>query len=393
MATFVKRGKTWTVQLHLTDAEGAPIRPSKSGFPTKKSAELWASEMALKYNNGLSMTSSKMLLKNLAEDWYENVYTKKVAMNTAYNTKSRLEAHIYPALGEVPLNKLNNVMIQNFYFDLGKKGLGPASSKKVMNTLTSLLKYGKKLDVLSYVPTDIEKQPITKPKIGFWTEEQLELFLKEVRGTPLYLPSLTVAMTGLRSAELMGLKWKAIDFENAMMTVEAQILKDKDNGTLIYSEILKTDSSNRTITLPAFLVNLLKDHKEGKYKGPNHFIFGDAQGNMLFYDSMRMMFKRRVLRIRRTHEEKIRKEQEEIQEGHKLSDEDINEKLLPEIKFYELRHTHATILLANGENIKVISERLGHKNIKTTLDVYASVMPRTKVKTAELLDKLFKDNL
>jgi integrase len=386
-------GKTWFVQLHLTDADGKSIRPSKSGFNTKKDAELWAGEQALKYSKGLSMTSTRMKLKTLAEDWYENVYSKKVAMNTAYNTKSRLEAHIYPALGEIPLNKLDAPMIQNFYNELGKKGLAPASSKKVITTLQTILKYGKKLGQIAHVPTDIEKQPVKKVKIGYWTEEQLETFLKEVKGSPLFLPSLTVAMTGLRSAELMGLKWKAIDFENNMMTVEAQILKDKDNKTLIYSEILKTDSSNRTITLPAFLVDLLKDYKDGKNKGPNNFIFGDAQGKMQFYDNLRMMFKRRVLKIRRLQEEKILKEQEELpEEAERLSDEDIKERLLPDIKFYELRHTHATILLANGENIKIISERLGHKNIKTTLDVYASVMPKTKVKTAELLDRLFKDS-
>lgn len=393
MATFNKRGKTWTVQLHLTDAEGKPIRPSKSGFPTKKDAELWASEMALKYNKGLSMTSSRMQLKTLAQDWYENVYFKKVAMNTAYNTKSRLEAHILPTLGEIPLNKLDTPMIQNFYFSLGKNGLAPASSKKVITTLTSILKYGKKLGLLAYVPTDIEKQPIVKSKIGYWTEDQLEVFLKHVKDSPLYLPTLTVAMTGLRSAELFGLKWKAIDFENYLLAVEAQVLKDKANKSLIFSEILKTDTSNRTITLPEFLVDLLKEEKQGKNKGPNNFIFGDSKGQIQFYDSMRMMFKRRVLRIRREQEKTIMKAQEEIPEDDRLSYEDIQEQLIPVIKFYELRHTHATILLANGENIKVISERLGHKNIKTTLDVYASVMPKSKVKTAELLNKLFKDNL
>lgn len=64
--------------------------------------------------------------------------------------------------------------------------------------------------------------------------------------------------------------------------------------------------------------------------------------------------------------------------------------MIKKIPPYNLRHTHATILLNNGENIKVISERLGHKSIKTTLDTCASVMPRTRMKTADLLDSLFE---
>jgi len=85
---------------------------------------------------------------------------------------------------------------------------------------------------------------------------------------------------------------------------------------------------------------------------------------------------------------KLRKEQEKdlIKEGY--SSDEVEDMIITKMPLYNLRHTHATILLNNNENIKVISKRLGHRPIKTTMDIYAQVMPRSKSKTADLLDEL-----
>lgn len=93
-------------------------------------------------------------------------------------------------------------------------------------------------------------------------------------------------------------------------------------------------------------------------------MIGNEKGEMEFYDNLRMKFNRRIMKIRRQQEKEIREKPISEPDTDRLSDADIDDMLLPVIKFYELRHTHATILLNNGENIKVLSERLGHKTLR-----------------------------
>lgn len=385
MPKVYKRGKTWTAQVWLTTPSGETLRPSKSGFRTKDEAEAWVDETRVAHRKGVNVIGSNSAFRVIAEDWFENICKKKNAINTQYNTWSRLNTHINPAIGDIPVKKITNSMLQDFYNDLGgSHGLAPSSSKKVMATISSVLKYALKRGMIPFLPTEIEKLPIIKEKIRYWTEEQLKLFLDYIKDDEkLFIPVLTASMTGVRPAELFGIQIKKYDPDYKLLEISSQVIKDKISKELILSDILKTDSSYRTISLPFLVTDKLDEYiLQLPYKGPNKFLFGDEKGNIQFYDNTRVMFKRRIMKIRSQQKKRFLSEE--------TPEDEIEDKLLPIIKLYELRHTHATILLANGENIKVISERLGHSSIKMTLDTYASVMPKSRTKTASLLDDIFK---
>lgn len=348
----------------------------------KKEAERWAAEQLLINDRMVNLDDSRMKLKDFMEKWYKDIGSKK-SINTAYNSKSRMDHHIIPDIGHYPLNKLTPLVIQDFYNGLDEKGLAASSKKKIMETLSNALRYALKLRLIPYLPTDIEKEPVTRGKIIYWTVEELNLFLDYVKDNWLYVPVFMLSMTGMRPAEMMGLQWKKIDLENRIIEIDSQVIYDKESKKLVLTDILKTELSGRIITIPTALSEALKELKNRtQYNKPNDFVITTREGSMSSADTLRTMFNKYV--------KKLRKEQliALIKEGH--SSEDAEGMLITEMPPYNLRHTHATMLLNNNENIKVISERLGHKSIKTTLDTYATVMPKSRSKTADLLDELMK---
>lgn len=363
------------------DKNGKNVRESKT-FKTKKEAERWAAEQLLINDRMVNLDDSRMKLKDFMEKWYKDIGSKK-SINTAYNSKSRMDHHIIPDIGHYSLNKLTPLVIQDFYNGLDEKGLAASSKKKIMETLSNALRYALKLRLIPYLPTDIEKEPVTRGKIIYWTVEELNLFLDYVKDNWLYVPVFMLSMTGMRPAEMMGLQWKKIDLENRIIEIDSQVIYDKESKKLVLTDILKTELSGRIITIPTALSETLRELKNRtQYNKPNDFVITTREGSMSSADTLRTMFNKYV--------KKLRKEQliALIKEGH--SSEDAEGMLITEMPPYNLRHTHATMLLNNNENIKVISERLGHKSIKTTLDTYATVMPKSRSKTADLLDELMK---
>lgn len=389
-----KYGSKWRAFLYLgKDSSGKQIRKSKV-FEKHSEAKKWEAEMISAHNKGVNIVGSKSLFKDMAQEWYDNICLKKDSLNTSYNKLSVLNSHILPVFGDTPLNKITTQMVQQFYFDLNNAGLKASTSKKIMATLTNVLKYCLKQGKIQYLPTDIEKLPVVKDPIKYWNEEQLKLFLENIKvgegNQKFYVAVLLVSMTGVRSAELMGLQLKNYDSINRTLEVNSQVIKDKVSKKLILSNTMKTATSSRKLSLPKLLCDVLDSYIEKlPYNSKNSFLIGNEKGEMEFYDNLRMKFNRRIMKIRRQQEKEIREKPISEPDTDRLSDADIDDMLLPVIKFYELRHTHATILLNNGENIKVLSERLGHKNITTTLDTYASVMQKSRTKTADLLDGLF----
>ncbi len=371
-----------TIDLGRDPSTGKRMRKFKSGFKTKKEATAYANSLSVDICNGLNVIDNKILLKDFIMSWYTDYKIKTISLNTQTNYESRINNYIIPQLGNISLDKLTTATVQQFYNGLINKGLKPNSCKKIIETLSGCLKYAKKLKLINYLPTDIEKISQESKKVIAWDDNQLKFFLRQIKDTNLYLPALIISLTGLRIGEMCGLKWNNVDLNEGVIYIREQVIIDKTNHKLIHTEILKTNTAFRSISIPPLLIDVLSKHKleqpENNIKG---FVILDKKNNMCNPRNVSMDFTKKVAKYKDTLEDKIKKSKKEV----------TNYMQLPQISIHGLRHTHATILLLKGENIKVISERLGHRSTKITWDTYSHVLPSMKKQTADLLDNIFND--
>lgn len=374
MASYRQRqNKTWevTIDIGRDPLTGKRLRKFKGGFKTKKEATAFANSFSVDIANGLNVIDNKILLCDFITSWYKDYKSKTLSMNTRTAYESRINNYIIPYLGQVQLGQLNTAYVQQFYNELLKQDLKPNSVKKIIEVLRGCYKYAKKLNLVNYIPTEIETVREEKTKALVWDEEQLKFCLSEIKDTWLYIPTLVASLTGLRIGELCGLRWSNVDLDKGIIYVKEQVQIDKSNKSLVHTPMLKTNASCRSISIPKTLVDLLKNHKSAQLDS-NDFVILDNYTNICNPRNVSMRFSHAVTRLMKSY-------------NHTY------DKLLPKISFHGLRHTHATILLLKGENVKVISERLGHASVKITLDNYSHVLPSMRRSTANLLDNMFND--
>lgn len=364
MASYKQLGKqNWQVVVSVGfDEQGKRQRIKKQGFRTKKEAEIFVTETLNKKNKGyIAPNQSNILFKDFILQWFNDYKVNTLGINTKNNYLSRINYHIIPDLGNYKLTEITNIIVQNFYNSLiNEKKLSASSAKKIMETLNGCFKYAKKNKLIYSIPTDIDKLKVEKPKIEYWTKEEIDFFLNEIKGTYLYTPILIAVLTGLRVGELCGLKWSDIDLENGYITVNNQVIHDKSTKQLLLTSVLKTSTSYRQISIPNILIN----HLESLKTTNDDFVLKDRNGSMCNPRNISVEFTKKISQYEN----------------------------LKKITFHSLRHTHATLLIFNGENIKVVSERLGHKDISVTLNTYTHVMDDMKKDTAKLLENIFSKN-
>lgn len=350
MASYKELSKgNWKVTISLGfDEKGKRRKVIKQGFRTKRDAEKFTTDILTKKNRGyISPGENNILFKDFIMDWFTNY----------------------------KLNQLNNAIMQKFYNDLiNEKKNKAVSTIKVMDIVNCSLKYAQKLKLIYELPTDINKQKLEKPKIEHWNKSEIDFFLEHVKGTYMYTPVFIDILTGLRIGELCGLRWCDIDLEKGIITVNNQLIHDKRLKVLILAD-LKTSSSHRNITIPKKLINYLRELKEDRGASDNDYVVLDRNDFKYTPRNLSMNFTKKVSKFKKPIEENESSKAEYMQ--------------LKQISFHGLRHTHATLLILNGENVKVVSERLGHADIRMTLNTYTHVMQDMKNNTANLLDDLF----
>lgn len=384
MASYEQISKdNWKVTVSLGfDSNGKRIKQKKQGFKRKKDAERWATEITSQKHKGfVTTTESNTLFKDyLVNKWFYEYKVHLISINTKNDYISRMNTHIIPMLGNYKLTELKTSIMQDFYNQLiNEKKIKAVSAKKVMDIITGCLKYAKTNKLIYEIPTDIQKQKLEKPKIRYWTKNEVNFFLSEIHGSYLYTPIFIDVLTGLRIGELCGLRWCDIDLEKGIITVNNQLVHDKRLKVLSLED-LKTSSSYRVITIPKVLINHLTELKKNRTADDIDYVVLDKTGQRYTPRSLSMNFTKKISKYEKSIED-MKKEKIKVPKGYRQ---------LSKISFHGLRHTHATILISSGENVKVVSERLGHTDIKMTLNTYTHVMENMKSKTANLLDDIFE---
>jgi integrase len=327
-------------------------------------------------NKGGYIEPTKYKFEDWLDKWLENYNKDRLKASTYDSYESRVRIHIKPDLGKIPLGKLQTNTLQEFYnkklkdgrFD-GKGGLSERAVRH-LHTIISLSLDQAVLEKL--VPINVAKA--TKPpkvknkKMRTLTEAEIFTFIESVKDDKFYTAYIVAITTGVRRGELLGLCWDCVDLVEGRITVERQLLALKEGITL--DDGTKSKLSKRAITLTKDAINELKKHRVQQEKVKkwltdsgyidHNLVFARDDGSFLDPREFTKRFQRKLKKAG-----------------------------LPIIRLHDIRHTHASMLLADNVHPKIVQERLGHSSINVTLDLYSHLSEGIQRRASDSLDDLF----
>ncbi|EOS7700428.1 site-specific integrase [Enterococcus hirae] len=363
--------KAWYFKTYLgiDPLTGKKRYTTKRGFKTQKEAKIALSRLELELQKAGIPINTNTTFKKAAELWLEN-YKKTVKESSYSRTKIIFDKHIYPKFGNIKLSKINTAYCQKVVNDWSEKG----TSKQYplfVNYMNKVFKYAINIGLTSDNPTlnlIIPKPQIkTEKKLKLYTKEQLELFLNEVsqEQNPYfknrdYTLFRLLAFSGCRIGEILALTWDNINFKTHEMAIKKTVAR---SDKYYISETPKTKKSNRIIYLDEKTIKQLKFWKleQRKYL----FQLGFTKANYLF-----------------TNDENSFTINQAVAERYNVYRERAG---LSYIGLHGFRHTHASMLYEAGADHKEVQERMGHANIKTTMDTYTHITNSKKEETTQKL--------
>lgn len=368
-----KRGDTWTyvVDVGRDPLTGKRKRKSKSGFKTKGECRTAASLILAELEKGTYFEIIDITFEDYMKRYFKSI-EKQVKPKTYGLYEYINRVHLIPNFGKMKLSKIKPLHIQEFYNKSLEK-LSNITVRHFHNVLNMAFNQAIRWQIINFNPCNsVDRPKIKKKQLNIWTTEQVQLCLNRIKQLSIYLPTLLAVSTGMREAEICGLTWNDIDMDNKIIYVKNQL--QKENKKLVLTE-LKTYSSKRNISISDSIISILnsindKQEENRTYFGDNYnennYVVCKNNGDPYAPDYISRNFART------------------------LRDYKIAEQLnIPIIRFHDLRHTHATILLRLGTNPKIVAERLGHSTISMTLDTYSHVLPSLQKEAATKLNDIF----
>jgi integrase len=348
-----------------------------SGYKTEREAKKERTRIINEINQGRFVEPSKLTLKAFLHQWIENYAKENCAPRTLQGYEYIIEKHLVPALGKKTIDKIKPLDIQKYYTEKLQRGRvdgkGGLSARTVLHhhrLLHEALEHAVRWQIIPVNPAKSVSSPkAKKAEMNVLTKEQIQTVLEHSKGKSYYHVVFLAIHTGMRRGEIFGLKWKDIDFENQLLSIRRTLQRIKNKGYQL-REATKTDGSRRSIALTDSVIQLLKQiqHQQEKDKSllgtaydDQDLVFANPHGKFLDMDNLTRYFSRMVKKL------------------------DV-----PYVRFHDLRHCHATILMQQGVHPKIVSERLGHNSTKLTMDTYSHVLPNMQKEAAQKLDDFLR---
>lgn len=385
-----KRGKN-SYRLTVSegfDLNGRPMIHRKTIHGTKKEAEVELAKFVTEVQNGLVIDGKSLKFSEFVEVWKRDYGSKELAPTTYKRYCRMLETRILPYFGHFYINKIRPTDIMKFYDLLekdtqlvrkkgnnGSKTKKPLSGKTILEhhrLLRAMLHRAVYWQLIVSNPAERVQPPrAKKPKRRSYDDEQTKILLENlekltVEDTKYKVAIILTIFTGVRLGELMGLEWQDVDFRNGIISINRSSQYLSDMG--VFTKVPKTESSIREIAIPEFIISLLKEYKlwyeeqkslYGELWTNSDRLFVQADGKPMHPSSISKWFVKYVGTIG-----------------------------LPVINFHGLRHTNASLLVAQNIDIAVVSARLGHAQISTTLDFYVHPLLSHNRKAGYALENL-----
>ena len=385
-----KRGKN-SYRLTVSEGFGLNGRPMihrKTVHGTKKDAEVELAKFVTEVQNGLVIDGKSLKFSEFTEIWKRDYGSKELAPSTYKRYCRMLETRLLPYFGHFYINKIKPTDIMKFYDLLekdtqlvrkkgnnGSKTKKPLSGKTILEhhrLLRAMLHKAVYWQLIVANPAERVQPPkARKPKRRSYDDEQTKILLENLEllsseDTKYKVAIILTVFTGVRLGELMGLEWQDVDFKNGIISINRSSQYLADMG--VFTKVPKTESSIREIAIPEFIISLLEKYKlwyeeqksiYGELWTNSDRLFVQADGKPMHPSTISKWFVKYVGQIG-----------------------------LPVINFHGLRHTNASLLVAQNIDIAVISARLGHAQISTTLDFYVHPLLSHNRKAGYALENL-----
>jgi len=370
------------------DLHGKPLIHRKTVHGTKKEAEVELAKFVTEVQNGLVIDGKALRFSEFVEIWKRDYGSKELAQSTYKRYCRMLETRLLPYFGRFYINKIKPTDIMKFYDLLekdtqlvrkkgnnGSKTKKPLSGKTILEhhrLLRAMLHKAVYWQLIVANPAERVQPPkARKPKRRSYDDEQTKILLENLEllsseDTKYKVAIILTVFTGVRLGELMGLEWQDVDFKNGIISINRSSQYLSDMG--VFTKVPKTESSIREIAIPEFIISLLEEYKlwyeeqksvYGELWTNSDRLFVQADGKPMHPSTISKWFVKYVGQIG-----------------------------LPVINFHGLRHTNASLLVAQNIDIAVISVRLGHAQISTTLDFYVHPLLSHNRKAGYALENL-----
>lgn len=364
-SVYQRKDGRWSASFYLENGKRKTVYGK-----TRKEAYEKLQKALLEHRQGLLATGPKQSVKQYLEYWLEHVHKQSIRLHSYVKVRELLDLHILPELGHLQLQKLTIQHVQAFYSTLQGK-LSPSRIRFIHSTLHKALDHAVRTGLVAKnVSESVALPRLTRREMQVLTPEQARKVVEAAKGSRVEALLLLALTTGMRRGELLGLKWEDITLVEGNGSLQVRRSMTRVAGHGVVASEPKTASSRRKIALSSYVVSVLKEHRvrqlemrlqAGSKWTENDLVFCNVYGNFLHPARLYMMF-------------------------HKV----LAEAGVPSIRFHDLRHSAATILLSMGINVKVVQEMLGHSRISMTLDTYSHVLPGMQEEAVEKISILFQ---
>ena len=342
-----KTGK-WTAQCYYENWTGEKKHKKKRGFAAKKEALEWEREF-------LKSTSSNMdMMLGAFVDVYFRDKAGELKERTIKNKRYMIEAHVLPYFENKQMNEISPSDIIQWQNAIRAKGYSQTYLRMVQNQITALFTHASNIYNLNNNPCKKVKKmgKSDADKLNFWTKDEYDCFINGIdRESKYYVIFEILFWTGCREGEALALTASDIDTVSRRISITKTYFRHKGKDEITEP---KTRESVRTVIIPEFLVEELKEYMASMYKLP-----ADERIFAVVPEAVQHVMKR--------HADKA---------GVKY------------IRVHDLRHSSCAYLIHLGVQPMIIKERLGHKDIRITLNTYGHLYPSEQEKVADMLDKM-----
>lgn len=364
----LKRGEnTWYLRIYLGEVDGKRKYLNKTVHGTKKQADTWLREWLREVETGNFVEPAKITVAQLLDRWLTDWATNNVGPTTQDRYETIIRVHLKPTIGHFQLQKLNVLLINELYAKKKAAGLQPSTIHVMHAVLDNALQAAVRWRLLAVNPADAAEVPrLEKGPVKVLLPDQAQAFLQTAEENRLYILVLLGLTTGMRLGEICALQWDDINFKAGTVSVRATMARTKENS--LFRKTTKTKQSTRLVELSPKVVKALKSHKTAQAR--ERLEAGEGWHDMGYV----------VCRP----------------DGRPLWPQGVDRQLkslfkkagLPEYSSHVMRHTAATLMLAQGVHPKIVQERLGHSSIKVTLDLYSHVIPGMQRQAADRLEEM-----